>query len=327
MSLARAEPILQSAAVSLLRSVFADTAGDLDNRAEGMRILPRGVFLLDKKGKEMIVEKGASCDNRIVMGHGQNPRDIIWLKKETLVGVAALAALTLMSGGATADQPIITTAQLAIDQFYECAENLFKNEFNPAEVNYVLSPNKSAVLFLSVQWISRDGAINILIRIRSIGSTVMREITMTQNGESKDEPPPTAAKVEEHIARVFEECPPEKEDIDCADAVTERWNGIEQVVRNNLEYPDVTVEKYTSKEQVFRASKEVQTGIDDYSLVLNGTPDHKSFGWRTFRLFTPAAVEEALHDPPPRIAKNGSDIRKLQACTENVVSHMRIIPR
>jgi hypothetical protein len=152
-------------------------------------------------------------------------------------------------------------------------------------------------------------------------------MTMTLNGASNDELPAPAAKVKEHIAKVFEECPPEKADIDCADAVTERFNGIEQVVRHNLEYPDVTVEKYTSDEQIFRASKEVERGIDDYSLVLNGATDHKSFGWRTFRPLTPAAVEEVLHNPPPRIARNGSDIRKLQTCMENVVPHLRIIPR
>src|SRR5712691_6371265 len=207
-----------------------------------------------KKGKEMIVEKGF-------------PRRLI---KETLANIAALVALTLMSGTVTADQTT-TTAQLAIDQFDECAESLFKDDFDPAEVDYELSLNKEAVLFLSAKWRSHDGTINILTRIRSIGSTVIREMTMTQNGASNDELPPPAAKVKEHIAKVFEECPPEKEDIDCADAVTERFNGIEQVVRNNLEYPDVTVEKYTSNEQVFRASKEVQRGsIDDYSLVLNG---------------------------------------------------------
>jgi hypothetical protein len=89
----------------------------------------------------------------------------------------------------------------------------------------------------------------------------------------------------------------------------------------------VTVEKYTSNEQIFRASKEVQGGIDDNSLVLNGATDHKSFEWRTFRPFTPAAVEEVLHNPPPRIAKNGSYIRKLQTCMENMVPHLRIIPR
>jgi hypothetical protein len=231
------------------------------------------------------------------------------------------------TGTVTADQTTKTTAQLAIDQFDGCAGSLFKDEFDPAEVDYELSLNKEAVLFLSAQWRSHDGAINIMTRIRSIGSTVIREMTMTQNGASNDELPQPAAKVKEHIAKVFEECPPEKEDIECADAVTERFNGIEQVVRHNLEYPDVAVEKYTSNEQIFRASKQVQRGVDDYSLVLNGATDHKSFGWRTFRPFTPAAVEEVLHNPPARIAKNGRDIRKLQTCMENVVPQLRIIPR
>jgi hypothetical protein len=275
----------------------------------------------------MIVEKGLPRRNRIVWGRGPNPRGRLRLIKETLANIAALVALTLTSGTVTADQTTKTAAQLAIDQFDECAESLFKDEFDPAEVDYELSLNKEAVLFLSAKWRSHDGTINILTRIRSIASTVIREMTMTQNGASNDELPLPAAKVKEHIAKVFEECPPEKEDIDCADAVTERFNGIEQVVRHNLEYPDVTVEKYTSNEQIFRASKEVQRGVDDYSLVLNGATDHKSFGWRTFRPFTPAAVEEVLHNPPPRIAKNGSDIRKLQRCMETVVPHLRIIPR
>jgi len=150
---------------------------------------------------------------------------------------------------------------------------------------------------------------------------------MTQNGQSKDELPAPAPKVKEYIGKVFEECPPEKEDYDCADAVIERFNGIEQIVRRNLEYPYVTVEKYTSNEQSFRASKEVRIGIDDYYLVLNGATDHKSFEWRTLRPLTPTAVEEVLHNPPPRVAKNGSDIRKLQACMENITPHIRIIPR
>jgi hypothetical protein len=89
----------------------------------------------------------------------------------------------------------------------------------------------------------------------------------------------------------------------------------------------VTVEKYTSNEQSFRVSKEVRNGIADYYLILNGTTDHKSFGWRTLRPLTATAVEEALHDPPPRLAKNASDIRKLQACIESITPHMRIIPR
>jgi len=37
---------------------------------------------------------------------------------------------------------------------------------------------------------------------------------ITQNGESNDELPAPAAKVKEYIAKVFEECPPEKEDYD-----------------------------------------------------------------------------------------------------------------
>jgi hypothetical protein len=282
--------------------------------------------VLEKKGKEMIVEKGFPR-RQLVGSRGPNPRVRLRRIKETLANIAALVALTLMSGTVTADQTTKTTAQLAIDQFDECAGSLFKDEFDPAEVDYELSLNKEAVLLLSAKWRSHDGTINILTRIRSIGSTVIREMIMTQNGAPNDELPPPAAKVKEHIAKVFEECPPEKEDIDCADAVTERFNGIEQVVRHNLEYPDVTVEKYTSNEQIFRASKEVQKGMDDYSLILNGTTDHKSFVWRTFRPFTPAAVEEVLHNPPTRIAKTGSDIRKLQACMEDVVPHVRIIPR
>jgi hypothetical protein len=276
----------------------------------------------------MIAEKGFPYRSRIVAGRGPNPRVTSRLVKETLAGIAALVALTLMSGTIAAAQTTKTAAQLAIDQFDDCAESLFKDEFDPAEIDYELSLNKAAVLFLSAKWRSHDGAVNILTRIRSIGSTVIRELTMTQNGAASDELPAPAAKVKEHIAKIFEECPPEKEDFKCADAVTERFNGIEQIVRQNLEYPDVTVEKYTSNEQVFRASKEVQRGsIDDYSLVLNGATDHKSFGWRTFRPFTPAAVEEVLHNPPPRIARNGSDIRKLQTCMENVVPLLRIIPR
>jgi hypothetical protein len=284
--------------------------------------------VLEKEGREMIVEEGFPRGNRIVGGRGPNLRGRLRLVKQTLANIAALVALTLVPGTVAADQTTKTTAQLAIDQFEECADSLFKDEFDPAEVDYELSLNKAAVLFLSAKWRSHDGTINILTRIRSIASTVLREMTMTQYGAANDELPAPAAKVKEHIAKVFEECPPEKEDFACADAVTERFNGIEQVVRNNLEYPDVTVEKYTSNEQIFRASKNVQRGsMDDYSLVLNGATNHKSFGWRTFRPFTPAAVEEVLHNPPPRIAKNGSDIRKLQTCMENVVPHLRIIPR
>jgi len=247
--------------------------------------------------------------------------------KKTLTKITALVALTLTSGTATADQTTKTTGQLAIEEFNECTDNLFKDEFEPAEIDYDLSLNKEEVLFLSAKWGSRDNTITILTRIRSVGSSPVKEIIMTQNGESNDELPPPAAKVKEYIAKVFEECPLEKEDIDCADAVIERFNGIEQIVRHNLEYPNVTVEKYTANEQSFRASKNVRVGIDDYQLVLNGATEHKSFGWRTLRPLTATAVEEILHNPPPRVAKNGSDIRKLQVCIENIAPHIRIIRR
>src|SRR5712675_864379 len=218
--------------------------------------------------------------------------------RKTLTKTTALIAFALPSGTVLADQTTKTTAQLAIEQFNECADSLFKDEFEPAEIDYELSLNKEAVLFLSAKWSSRDNTIAILTRIRSIGSSAMKEMIMTQNGQSNDELPPPAAKVKEYIAKVFEECPPEKEDQVCADAVIERFSGIEQVVRHNLEYPRVTVEKYTSNEQGFRASKEHLIGLDDYYLVLNGTTDHKSFEWRTFRPLTATAVEEVLHNPP-----------------------------
>jgi hypothetical protein len=247
--------------------------------------------------------------------------------RKTLAKKIALVALTLTAGTVTAAQTTKTTAQLAVEQFNECADSLFKDEFEPAEIDYELSLDKELILFLSAKWGSRDNAITILTRIRSVGSSPVKEMIMTQNGQSNDELPPPAAKVKEYIAKVFEECPPEKEDYDCADAVIERFNGIEQVVRHNLEYPNVTVEEYTSHEQRFRASKDVRNGIDDYHLILNGATEHKSFGWRTLRPLTPTAVEEVLHNPPPRVAKNGSDIRKLQACIENIAPHIRIIPR
>jgi hypothetical protein len=247
--------------------------------------------------------------------------------KKVLTKITVLMALALSSGAAKADQTTKTAAQLAIEQFNDCADGLFKDGFDPAEIDVDLSLDKDMVLLLSAKWNSRDNTINVLMRIRSIGSSIVKEMIMTENGRSNDEPPPTAAKVEEYIGKVFKECPPEKEDVDCADAVIERYNGIEQIVRHNLEYPRVTVEKYKSNEQSFRVSKDVRSGIDDYYLILNGTTDHKSFGWRTLRPLTATAVEEALHDPPPRLAKNASDIRKLQACIESITPHMRIIPR
>jgi hypothetical protein len=241
----------------------------------------------------------------------------------TLTRITALVAFALTSGTVTAK----TTAQLAIEQFNQCADRLFKGEFEPAEIDYELSLNKELVLFLSAQWSSRDNTMTVLTRVRSIGRSAVEEIIITQNGRSNDELPPTAAKVKEYIGKVFAECPPEKEDYDCADAVIERFNGIEQIVRHNPEYPNVTVEKYTSNEQRFRAFKDVRNGIDDYYLILNGATDHQSFEWRTLRPLTSAAVEEILHNPPPRVAKNGSDIRKLQGCVENITPHIEIIPR
>jgi hypothetical protein len=247
--------------------------------------------------------------------------------KKTLTRITALVAFALTSGTAMANQTTKTAAQLAIEQFNECADSLFKDEFEPAEIDYDLSLNKELVLFLSAKWSSRDNTITVLTRIRSVGRSAVKEMIITQNGQSSDEPPPTAAKVEEYIGKVFEECPLQKEDYNCADAVIERFNGIEQIVRHNLDYPNVTVEKYKSDEQRFRASKEVRNGIDDYQLILNGATAHKSFGWRTLRPLTPMAVEEVLHNPPPRVAKNGSDIRKLQACVEEITPHIEIIPR
>jgi hypothetical protein len=241
----------------------------------------------------------------------------------TLTRITALVAFALTSGTVTAK----TTAQLAIEQFNQCADGLFKGEFEPAEIDYELSLNKELVLFLSAQWSSRDNTMTVLTRVRSIGRSAVEEIIITQNGRSNDELPPTAAKVKEYIGKVFAECPPEKEDYDCADAVIERFNGIEQIVRHNPEYPNVTVEKYTSNEQRFRAFKDVRNGIDDYYLILNGATDHQSFEWRTLRPLTSAAVDEILHNPPPRVAKNGSDIRKLQGCVENITPHIEIIPR
>jgi hypothetical protein len=67
--------------------------------------------------------------------------------------------------------------------------------------------------WLSFAIASRSGSLvatNILTRIRCVGSTVIREMTMTLNGGPNDELPAPAGKVKEHVARVFEEFPPEK---------------------------------------------------------------------------------------------------------------------
>jgi len=106
--------------------------------------------------------------------------------------------------------------------------------------------------------------------------------------------------------------PPEKEDIDCADALLSVSMELTKLWRNNLEYPDVTVEKYTSNETDFRASKEVQTGIDDYTLVLSAqqltnrlVADFSSVHF--------SGCRRGLAQSAATYAKNGSDFRKLQA--------------
>jgi hypothetical protein len=159
--------------------VVSDRAHGYSGRTEGARHCAEASMCSRKKGTEMIVEKEFPRGDRTIGGRGPNPRGRSRLFKEVLSNLAALAALTLTSGTVTADQATKTTAQLAIDQFDECAESLFKDEFDPAEVDYELSLNKGAVLFLAAQWRSRDGTINILARVRSIGSMVIRELTMT----------------------------------------------------------------------------------------------------------------------------------------------------
>ena len=118
--------------------------------------------------------------------------------RKTLTKTTALIAFALPSGTVLADQTTKTTAQLAIEQFNECAGSLFKDEFEPAEIDYVLSFNKKSVLFLSATWSSSDNTITILTRIRSVGRSAVKEMIITQNGQSSDEPPPTAAKVKEY---------------------------------------------------------------------------------------------------------------------------------
>jgi hypothetical protein len=247
--------------------------------------------------------------------------------KTTLTKELALIALTLTSGTVTANQAAKTPAELAIEQINECIDGLFKDDFEPPQVDYELNSSKEKILYLATKWGSRDNTISIMVNISSIGNSARKEIIMMQKGQSSDEPPPPAAKVKEYLGKVFEECPPQQEDYECADAVVERFNGIEQIVRRNPEYHNVTVEKYKSNEQVFRASKQVRVGIDDYYLILNGTTNHKSFEWRSFLPLTSAAVEEILHNPPPRVANYGSDIRKLPACMEKIDSHIRVVPR
>ena len=65
--------------------------------------------------------------------------------KKTLTKITGLVALALTSGTVAAK----TTAQLAIEQFNQCADSLFTDEFEPPEIDYELSLNKELVLFLS----------------------------------------------------------------------------------------------------------------------------------------------------------------------------------
>src|SRR4030081_964347 len=104
--------------------------------------------------------------------------------RKTLTKTTALIAFALPSGTVLADQTTKTTAQLAIEQFNECAGSLFKGEFEPAEIDYVLGLNKKSVLFLSATWSSSDNTITILTRSRSVAGAAVREMIITQSGQS-----------------------------------------------------------------------------------------------------------------------------------------------
>src|SRR5262245_45618447 len=104
--------------------------------------------------------------------------------KKALTNVTALVAFTLTSGTVTADQTTKTTAQLAIEQFNECTDNLFKDEFEPAEIDYELGLNEEEVLFLSAKWGSRDNTITILTRIRYVGSSPVKVMIINQYGDT-----------------------------------------------------------------------------------------------------------------------------------------------
>ena len=109
--------------------------------------------------------------------------------KRTLAKIAVLVAFALTSGKVKADQITKTNAQLAIEQFNDCANSLFKDEFELSEIDYELSLNKKSVLFLSAEWSSSDNTISIMARIRSIGSSAVKEMIITQNGRPNDELP------------------------------------------------------------------------------------------------------------------------------------------
>ena len=102
--------------------------------------------------------------------------------KRTLTRIMALVALASTSGTVKADQTTKTAAQLAIEQFNDCADSLFKDDFESAEIDHELSLNKKWVLFLSAKWSSSDNTTAVLARIRSIGNSAVKEMIITQNG-------------------------------------------------------------------------------------------------------------------------------------------------
>jgi len=93
-----------------------------------------------------------------------------WLMRKTLAKKIALVALTLTSGTVAADQTAKTAAQLAVEQLNECADSLFKDEFEPAQIDYELSANKEVVLHLSAKWGTHNNTKTNMTRIMSIGS-------------------------------------------------------------------------------------------------------------------------------------------------------------
>ena len=80
----------------------------------------------------MIAENSLALRNRPVIRHWPwaDPRGRLWLMKKTLTNNIALVALTLSSGMVTADQTAKTAAQLAVEQFNECADSLFKTNLS-----------------------------------------------------------------------------------------------------------------------------------------------------------------------------------------------------
>src|SRR5262249_47906569 len=94
-----------------------------------------------------------------------NPRGRLWLMTGTLTKITALVAFVLTSGTVKADRETKTAAQLAVEQFNDCAHSLFTDDFAPAEIDYELSLNKKYILFLFAKWSSSDSTLTILTRI------------------------------------------------------------------------------------------------------------------------------------------------------------------